>query len=158
MTQRHRRSRPQSKSPFILIAAALIAAGIGVLCLFLPGSGSESISRDEADYLTGTLSQVETGSDGSIRLIFDDLDDMTIPADASNASLPSTLQSLHAGDELELLVHPDRDEVLELTINGRILMPFAGEGWSLMQLIGWSLLGLAVLLGGYLIVQKLRGV
>ena len=89
---------------------------------------NREIERDEALAVAGTFERVDPaynkGNLKYIDLVFSDGEEQTIDGCCVRQGLEERLEQIPAGTQMRLLVHPKSNCVLQLEVNGQILLDF----------------------------------
>ena len=121
---RHANKKPDAGTYFLGLVVGLFLA-----CIFLqmPGDNAK-ITRAEATYMVGSLQACNVnyrkGHLHSIGLILSDMDKQFVHQVCTTSALADTLSALPVDTEIMLLVHPKSHNILEIQVNGNILLEF----------------------------------
>lgn len=110
----------------LLICAILFMATVFVL----QPANNRIVSESEAISVVATYSDWKPiyGRRYDIRgidLEFDDYEELTVDGSCSNSDLIKKVESVPSGTKMHLLVHPQSDNVLQIDVNGDMLLEFS---------------------------------
>ena len=143
----------------------LIGLFLGYIFLQMPGNNAKII-RPEATYITGTLQECDVnyrkGHIHSIGLTLSDMDKLFVHQICASQTLADTLSALPQDTEMMLLVHPKSHNILEIQVDGNILLEFDrsqellesnANGFGVM---GIGLIALGIFCAVNLVIQEIK--
>ena len=123
-TYRNTKKKPDAGTYFLYM---LIGLFLGYIFLQMPGNNAK-VTRPEATYIVGTLQECDVhyqkGRIHSIGLTLSDMDKLFVHQICATRTLADTLSALPQDTEMILLVHPKSHNILEIQIDGNVLLEF----------------------------------
>ena len=105
----------------------LIGLFLGYIFLQMPGNNAK-VTRPEAAYIMGTLQECDVnyrkGHIHSIGLTLSDTDKLFVHQICASQTLADTLSAVPQNTAMTLLVHPKSHNILEIQVDGNILLEF----------------------------------
>ncbi|MBO5129869.1 MAG: hypothetical protein J6B95_05950 [Oscillospiraceae bacterium] len=157
---RYAKKKPDAGTYFL---GMLIGLFLGYIFLQMPGNNAE-ITREEATYLVGTLQECDAnyqrGRIHSIGLTLSDMEKQFVHQVCASKTLADTLNAIPENTEMTLLVHPASHNILEIQVNGDVLLEFNRSQDLLANnaggfgILGIGLIALAIFCGiNYVILE-----
>ena len=154
--------KPGAGSYFIGMLLGLV---LGFVFLQMPGINKD-IAREEATRLVGPLQECavsyQRGHIHSIGLTVSGQKKQFVHQVCASEALADTLRSLPQGTETVLLVHPASHNILEIRVNGEVLLEFDRSQALLSRnaggfgILGIGLIALAVFCGVHYVILEIR--
>ena len=155
--------KPTKGEAWLVLIIGLI---MGTVFTFGTQYWNAPITPDEAEQVTATFSSYkETKRKSRIQEIilrFDDHEQLSIDRTSIDSDLRDAIREIEAGTTIEMLVHPNSNTILEMTIGNTKLLAFHESMQKLSsEIVPFMYLGifcyLSALIGaGYLIFGKRR--
>ena len=158
--KRARRLREGIEDIPLSVCILFIVGGIIIGNVFIIGTWhwGKLIGRDEAipisaNYETYELEYGRYGSISGVELIFEDRESLYINSECYRVSVQDSLDDLDKGDRLDMLRHPNSDDVWEIRHGDEIILSFeestdrvrAGNiGFTFLGVFGYSSAALGV--------------
>lgn len=158
--KRARRQRERIEDIPIGVCIFLIVLGVVIGSVMIVGTWywGELIDRDEAiaisaNYETYELEYGRHGSVSGVELIFTDREPLYINSECYRVSVQDSLDDLDKGDRLDMLRHPNSDDVWEIKHGEDVILSFdesvervrAGNiGFTLIGIFGYLVAALGI--------------
>lgn len=121
---RHSNKKPDAGTYFLWMIIGLF---LGYVFLQMPGNNAK-IPREEATHIVGTLQECDVnyqkGRIHSIGLTLSDIEKQFVHRVCATETLADTLCAIPENTEINLLVHPNSHSILEIQVDGKVLLEF----------------------------------
>lgn len=124
LVRKHTSKKPSAGTYFLGLVIGLL---LGFIFLQMPSINTE-VSREDAKYLTGNFQECDVdyrnGHIHSIGLTLSGAGKQFIHKSCVSSAVVEALSAIPTDTEMTLLVHPTSDYILEIQVNGQILLDF----------------------------------